>query len=55
MLYKYLYMYLENSNVTLNLSQLLQYDTTGLILGLHQANERSRYKITLSLIGWAQT
>ena len=30
-------------------------DTTGLILGLHSANERRRYKVTPSLIGWAQT
>ena len=28
---------------------------TGLILGLPPANERRRYKVTLSLIGWAQT
>ena len=27
----------------------------GLILGLHPANERRRYKVTTSLIGWAQT
>ena len=27
----------------------------GLILGLHPANERRRYKVTPSLIGWAQT
>ena len=27
---------------------------TGLILGLHPANERRRYKVTPSLIGWAQ-
>ena len=26
----------------------------GLILGLHPANERRRYKVTPSLIGWAQ-
>ena len=26
-----------------------------LILGLHPANERRRYKVTPSLIGWAQT
>ena len=31
------------------------YDNAGLILGLHPANERQRYKVTLSLIGWAQT
>ena len=29
-------------------------DTTGLILGLHPANERRRYFVTTSLIGWAQ-
>ena len=28
---------------------------TGLILGLRPANERRRYKVTRSLIGWAQT
>ena len=28
---------------------------TGLILGLHPANERRRYFVTTSLIGWAQT
>ena len=27
----------------------------GLNLGLHPANERWRYKVTLSLIGWVQT
>ena len=27
----------------------------GLILGLRPANERRRYKVTTSLIGWAQT
>ena len=27
----------------------------GLILGLRPANERRRYKVTPSLIGWAQT
>ena len=31
------------------------YDNAGLILGLHPANERQCYKVTLSLIGWAQT
>ena len=30
-------------------------DITELILGLHPANERRRYKVTPSLIGWAQT
>ena len=28
---------------------------TGLILGLHPANESRRYKVTASLIGWVQT
>ena len=28
---------------------------TGLTLGLHPANERRRYKVTPSLIGWVQT
>ena len=28
---------------------------SGLILGLRPANERHRYKVTPSLIGWAQT
>ena len=28
---------------------------TGLILGFHPANERHRYKVTASLIGWVQT
>ena len=28
---------------------------SGLILGLHPANERRRYKVTPSLIGWVQT
>ena len=30
-------------------------DISQLILGLHPANERRRYKVTPSLIGWAQT
>ena len=28
---------------------------TGLVLGLHPVNETRRYKVTPSLIGWAQT
>ena len=28
---------------------------TGLILGMHLANEKRRYKVTPSFIGWAQT
>ena len=34
---------------------LLWTPITGLILGLRSANERQRYKVTPSLIGWAQT
>ena len=30
-------------------------DVTGMILGLHPVDERRRYKVTPSLIGWAQT
>ena len=30
-------------------------DKSGLILGLHPANERRRYNITHSLVGWAET
>ena len=36
------------------LSKLLHI-VTGLILGLRPANERRRYKVTPSPIGWAQT
>ena len=35
--------------------QLLYLPYTGLILGLRLANERWRYFVTMSLIGWAQT
>ena len=34
---------------------ILYGSNAGLILGLHPANERRRYKVTPSLIGWAQT
>ena len=33
----------------------IPFQLTGLILGLRPANERRRYKVTPSLIGWAQT
>ena len=36
-------------------TQLMQMTAdAGLILGLHPANERRRYKVTPSLTGWAQ-
>ena len=31
-----------------------QFNQSGLILGLHPANERHRYKVMASLIGWVQ-
>ena len=36
-------------------AMLCRFQYAGLILGLHPANERRRYKVTPSLIGWAQT
>ena len=33
----------------------IYYTYTGLILSLHPANERRRYKVMASFIGWAQT
>ena len=30
------------------------HESVGLILGLHPANERRRYFVTKSLIGWVQ-
>ena len=43
--------------VNINLSNLSCFgsDLPGLILGLHPANERRRYEVTPSPIGWAQT
>ena len=35
--------------------RLVQVDSSWLILGLRPANEMRRYKVTPSLIGWAQT
>ena len=37
------------------LGNCIDYYVTGLILGLRPANGRRRYKVTPSLIGWAQT
>ena len=39
----------------ISLENEFQNSITGLILGLHPANERRRYKVTASLIGWIQT
>ena len=38
-----------------NLQALIFKWIAGLILGLRPANERCRYKVTQSLIGWTQT
>ena len=38
-----------------SVSGLYAASLSGLIFGLHPANERRRYKVTPSLIGWAQT
>ena len=49
------YNYMSNQslrNIGITLRPL---NTTGLILGLHPANERRRYNVTPSLIGQAQT
>ena len=44
------------SNDVLFDTKLAPFDLiSGLILGLHPANERRCYKVTLSLIGWVQT
>ena len=37
------------------MSSVLKQSYTGLTLGLRPANERRRYTVTPSLIGWAQT
>ena len=44
-----LYMYFSGLN------EFVLMVLTALILGLHPANERRRYKVMPSLIGWAQT
>ena len=47
--------------VRLNIKMIIYYSAcgdwrqTGLILGLHPGNERRRYNVTPSLIGWGQT
>ena len=46
----------KEENTTLdNGSVIRETPVSGLILGLHPANEKQRYFVTLSLIGWAQT
>ena len=47
-------MYQERRSLYWN-NPLIPITWAGLILGLYPANERRRYKVTLSLIGWAQT
>ena len=43
------------TNLSFQLLYVLNYTVTGLIIGMHPANERHCYKVTASLIGWAQT
>ena len=45
----------EKRRIKFHWNLLLTMNHPGLILGLHPANKRSRYKVTPSLIGWAQT
>ena len=54
-LYMTLYIYL-GLNGLLHSGAILIWDllSTGLILGLRPSNERRRYFVTTSLIGWAQ-
>ena len=40
--------------LTSYMNPTLEYVISGLILGFHPANERRRYSVTTSLIGWAQ-
>ena len=45
---------LDRSLAVKNLNPLVQVMHAGLILGSRPANERQRYFVTTSLIGWAQ-
>ena len=45
----------ENTYVALICQIRQEYTIPVMILGLHPANERRRYKVTPSLIGWVQT
>ena len=50
---------MDDTKAVANLSEMrpeaaVQKICTGLILGLCQGNERRRYYVTTSLIGWAQ-
>ena len=45
----------QKPHVTVWVISLVQYPIAGLILGLRPTNERRRYVVTTSLIGWAQT
>ena len=51
LVYDFLYGYEHDENF----AAIMWDHFTGLILGLCPANERRRYKVTPSLIGWAQT
>ena len=59
-LYGIIDVFITLTDVSMNISVFTARDwlgapISGLILGLHPANERRFYKVTPSLIGWAQT
>ena len=45
----------DNSNISSDTESKPDINFTVLILGLHPANNRRRYKVTPYFIGWAQT
>ena len=51
------YIQKNNSIISFKKKKVVDLSFTGfrMILGLRPANERRCYKVTLSLIGWAQT
>ena len=50
-----LFVLVESCPLTFAPEQEILFLVIGLLLGLRPANERRRYKVTPSLIGWAQT
>ena len=51
----FLFFFCVYSQLLILCAIVVQYKVTGLILGLHPANVRRHYKVSPSLIGWAQT
>ena len=55
-LQQWLYMYTQRISCIISVyTDAFNWDISRMILGLHPANERRRYFVTTSLIGWAQT